>query len=161
KAKQLRTEGVEELRPLDQQLDLRGEERLTGLLYYQYQPPPFPELPSAPITGEDELDRECKRIDSARDTDPTGRATELAATVPAWCLPGGAGSSVAQIIRNLGDRLLAAARNKLMRVVDVDELRDKLKNALAKLVPARRRLDYAWAIPAPANDINLGLVTFR
>ena len=161
KAKQLRAEWVDMLRPLDQQLDLRGEEQLTALLYIDFGPPPFPELPSAPITGEDKLDRECKRIDSARNADATGRANELAVTVPVWFFPGGGGSSVDQIIRNLGDRLLAAARHKLVRVLDVDDLRVRLQEALAKLVPARRRLDYAWALPAPAKTIDLGIVTFK
>ena len=159
-AQALRPDAVRELRDLDQRLGLRGYERLGALLYLDLQPP-LPEAPSDPVAGKDVLDRERDRIAAALNRDLAARADELATTVPVWFL-GGGGSSVEQILRALGDRLLAAARQKLLRVFNVDELRTKLEAELEKLVPARRRLEYAWTVPGPAGEKDLGgIVTFR
>jgi hypothetical protein len=149
----------EELRRLDQRLGLRGEEQLAALLYLDFKPR-FPALPSEPIVGKDALDRERERITAALDGDAMSRADTLADMVQIWFL-GGNGSSVDQILRNLGDRLLAAARHRLLRVLDVDRLRTELEAELAKLVPARRKFDYAWAVPALDKELDLGIVSFK
>ncbi|MCJ2023158.1 hypothetical protein [Methylobacterium sp. J-067] len=160
-AQTLRQKALPTLRPLDQSLGLRGDERLTGLLFLNLLPP-VPDEPSDPVTGKDDLDRERDRIAAALAGDANVRADELVTTVPAWFLSGGAGSSVEQILRALGDRLLVSARQKLLRVLNVDALRNKLETELEKLVPARRRLDYAWTVPGPAGEQDLGgIVTFR
>jgi hypothetical protein len=149
----------EELRRLDQRLGLRGEEQLAALLYLDFRPQ-FPTLPSDPIVGKDALDRERERITAALGGDAMSRADTLADMVQIWFL-GGSGSSVEQILRNLGDRLLAAARHRLLRVLDVDRLRTELEAELAKLVPARRKFDYAWAVPALDKELDLGIVSFK
>ncbi len=160
-AQKLRQEALKELRPLDQRLGLSGDERLAGLVYLDLRPP-LPDAPSDPVTGTDELDRERVRIEAALNRDAAARADELAATIPIWFFSGGGGSSVERILRALGDRLLAAARQKLLRVLDVDGLRAKLETTLEKLVPARRRLDYAWTVPGPAEERSIGnVVAFR
>ncbi len=159
-ARNIRRDALPELRRLDQRLGLRGGERLATLLYLNLSPP-IPETLVDPVIGKDELDREADRIQAALIGDLAVRVDELAVTVPVWFL-GGGGSSVERILRGLGDRLLAAARQTLLRVLDVDELRAKLENGLAKLVPVRRRLDYAWTVPGPSKEKDLGsIVTFR
>jgi hypothetical protein len=160
-AQDLRRDKLSDLRRLDQSLDLRGDERLAALLFLDLNPP-LPADPAGPVTGKDELDRERDRLDDALKGDFAARADELATTVTAWFLPNGGGSSVERILRALGDRLLVAARQKLLRVLNVDELRTKLETELEKLVPARRRLDYAWTVPGPSKEKELGsIVTFR
>ncbi|MGR9179743.1 hypothetical protein ACU8OR_30045 (plasmid) [Rhizobium leguminosarum] len=160
-ARDLRQKALPNLRQVDQRLDLRGDERLTTLLYLNLRPP-LPDSPSDPVTGQDDLDRERDHIGVALGGDAAARADELLTMVPAWFFTGGSGSSVEQILRELDNRLLAAARQKLLRVLDVDELRAKLGAELEKLIPARRRLDYAWTVPGPAEEQDLGgIVTFR
>ena len=160
-ARNLRQGALVELRQLDQRLDLRGSERLTALLYLDLRPP-LPDAVSDPVTGNDELDREHDRLEAALNGDIATRTDALATTVPAWFFTGGGGSSVERILRRLDDRLLVAARQKLLRVLDVDQLRTKLETELQRLVPARRRLDYAWTVPGPAAEKNLGgIVNFR
>lgn len=160
-ARQLRNQALPNLRQLDQRLNLQGPERLSSLLYLNLDPP-IPDNPSNPVTGNDDLDRERDHIDTALGRDATARADEILTMVPVWFFQGGGGSSVERILRELSNRLLAAARQKLLRVLDVDELRTKLETELGKLVPARRRLDYAWTVPGPAKEQDLGgIVTFR
>lgn len=160
-ARLLRNQALFDLRQLDQRLNLQGPERLSSLLYLNLDQP-IPDNPSDPVTGKDDLDRERDHIDTALGRGAAARADEILTMVPVWFFQGGGGSSVERILRELGNRLLTAARQKLLRVLDVDELRTKLETELAKLVPARRRLDYAWTVPGPEEEQDLGgIVTFR
>ncbi|QEL21932.1 hypothetical protein FQV39_04575 [Bosea sp. F3-2] len=161
KAQEFRTKGLLNLRPIDQRLDLRGEERLSVLLFLNLTPQ-LPSAPADPIVGKDDLDREREHIDQALNSNASARADELVERIAAWFLPQGAGSSVQRILNQVGDRLLAAARHKLLRTLNIDALREKLENELARLIPTRKILDYAWAAPPLKDEITLGdIVSFR
>lgn len=160
-AQKIRAEGLLKLRPLDSRLDLRGEERLSELLYLNLKPK-LPNSPTEPIVGKDDLDRERENLEKVLNDNAAARSNELAKSLTAWFLPQGSGSSVQQIVNHVGDRLLAAARHKLLRTLNIDALREKLESELARLIPKRKILEYAWAAPPQSTEMPLGdIVSFR
>ncbi len=153
-----RRQPLQELCNLDTRLGLTGDERLATLLFW-----PAPTDSACPTAATDRVNDELLEVTNALNaaTSVAQRAAKLAELVERWFLPGGAGSSVEHIVRNLDDRLLAGARRALLRLLDADALRSKLETELAKLLPTRRRFDYAWAAP-PALETDLGsILTFK
>ncbi len=87
-------------------------------------------------------------------------ATEggLAAAVTRWTTAGGAQPAPALLLPQIAHVVETGARAAILRLIDIDGLRQTLDDALRQLLPLRRRLTYDLSVPL--QRVPLGFLNF-